>query len=223
LETGTNGMEYHTAQNASNAAYHPYARSALPTCLRHRLPSLRLYSALPTCLRRCFPSSRLQCPPNMPLTPLTILTLAVTSRHASDAPYHPYARSNLPTCLRRHFPSLCLYSAFPTCLRCHLPSLRSYSALLTCLQRCLPSLCSQCPPNMPQTPPSHWPVLTLLQPAQDETTMPPPSPPSPPPFLLCRFQFLHSRGTLKICLRRHPQPLLHLILSLLLTILMLRY
>ncbi|MBW0579477.1 hypothetical protein O181_119192, partial [Austropuccinia psidii MF-1] len=32
------------------------------------------------------------CPPNMPLTTLTILTLTVTSRHASNATYHPYAQ-----------------------------------------------------------------------------------------------------------------------------------
>ncbi|MBW0531358.1 hypothetical protein O181_071073 [Austropuccinia psidii MF-1] len=49
--------------------------SAFPTCLQHRLPSLRLHSALLTCLPRCLPSLRLQCPPNMPLTPLTILIL----------------------------------------------------------------------------------------------------------------------------------------------------
>ncbi|MBW0592550.1 hypothetical protein O181_132265 [Austropuccinia psidii MF-1] len=75
------------SRHASDATYHPYARivpaqhannaacSALPTYLRHRLPSL------------CS-----QCPPNIPLTPLTILNLAVTSRHASNTAYHPYAR-----------------------------------------------------------------------------------------------------------------------------------
>ncbi|MBW0527480.1 hypothetical protein O181_067195 [Austropuccinia psidii MF-1] len=30
-------------------------------------------------------------PPNMPLTRLTVLTLAVPSHNASDAPYHPYS------------------------------------------------------------------------------------------------------------------------------------
>ncbi|MBW0534281.1 hypothetical protein O181_073996 [Austropuccinia psidii MF-1] len=46
------------SQHASNPAYHPYACSVLPTCLRPCLPSLPL-----------------QSPPNMPPTPLTILTL----------------------------------------------------------------------------------------------------------------------------------------------------
>ncbi|MBW0510573.1 hypothetical protein O181_050288 [Austropuccinia psidii MF-1] len=122
--------------------------------------------------------------------PLTILTLAVTSRHAFDAAYHPYTRSDLPTCLQRR-----------------LPSLHLYSARLTCLQRCLPSLRLQCPPNMPPTPPHTGLILTLLKPPQDETTMPPPisalTPPYasvPPPFLLCRLQFLRSCGALEICL-----------------------
>ncbi|MBW0528322.1 hypothetical protein O181_068037 [Austropuccinia psidii MF-1] len=42
----------------------------------------------------------------MPPTLLTILTLAVPSRHASDTAYHPYTHSALPTCLRRCLPSL---------------------------------------------------------------------------------------------------------------------
>ncbi|MBW0470342.1 hypothetical protein O181_010057 [Austropuccinia psidii MF-1] len=96
------------SRHASNATYHPYARSALPTCLQCFLPSLRL-----------------QCPPNMPLTLLTILTLAVPSQHASDTTYHPYACSALPTCLQCCLPSLRSYSALPTCLPCCLPYLRS--------------------------------------------------------------------------------------------------
>ncbi|MBW0494115.1 hypothetical protein O181_033830 [Austropuccinia psidii MF-1] len=87
------------SQHASNAAYHPYAHSSLPTCLQHHLPSLRSPSALPTCLQHCLPSLRLQCPPNMPPTLLTILTLAVPSRHASNSAYHPYAYSALPMLL----------------------------------------------------------------------------------------------------------------------------
>ncbi|MBW0532307.1 hypothetical protein O181_072022 [Austropuccinia psidii MF-1] len=80
-------------------------------------------------------------PPNMPPTLLTILTLAVPSRHASntltsqhaseatynpyactdiptflDAAYHPYARSDLPICRRRCLQSLLLYNAFPVML-----------------------------------------------------------------------------------------------------------
>ncbi|MBW0518779.1 hypothetical protein O181_058494 [Austropuccinia psidii MF-1] len=45
-------------QHASDAAYHPYACSARPTCLQHCLPSL------------CS-----QCPPEMPQMLLTILML----------------------------------------------------------------------------------------------------------------------------------------------------
>ncbi|MBW0543401.1 hypothetical protein O181_083116 [Austropuccinia psidii MF-1] len=57
-----------------------------PTCLQHCLPSLRL---------QCLPDMPLilltilmlmECPPNMPPMPLTTLTLAVPSRHASNAP-----------------------------------------------------------------------------------------------------------------------------------------
>ncbi|MBW0490963.1 hypothetical protein O181_030678 [Austropuccinia psidii MF-1] len=49
--------------HASDTAYHPYARSDFLTCLRRRLPSLRLYTSCPTCLG----------------TLLTILMLAVPS------------------------------------------------------------------------------------------------------------------------------------------------
>ncbi|MBW0492375.1 hypothetical protein O181_032090 [Austropuccinia psidii MF-1] len=56
------------------------------------------------------------CPPEIPLTPLTILTLAVTSRHASDAAYHPYAHivyaGNASD--DAYHPYAC--SALPTCL-----------------------------------------------------------------------------------------------------------
>ncbi|MBW0563299.1 hypothetical protein O181_103014 [Austropuccinia psidii MF-1] len=55
---------------------------ALKLCLQHGLPSLCFYGAHPTCLRHCLPSLCLQCPPDMPPTSLTILTLAVTSRHS---------------------------------------------------------------------------------------------------------------------------------------------
>ncbi|MBW0529489.1 hypothetical protein O181_069204 [Austropuccinia psidii MF-1] len=68
--------------------------SAFPTCLRRRLPSLPSYSAHPTCLQCCLPSLCSQCPPDMPPTLLTILTLSVPSQHASDATlkasYDPY-------------------------------------------------------------------------------------------------------------------------------------
>ncbi|MBW0492967.1 hypothetical protein O181_032682 [Austropuccinia psidii MF-1] len=43
-------------QHAYNAAYYPYAHSALPTCLQHSLPSLRLWSAFLTCLLCRLPS-----------------------------------------------------------------------------------------------------------------------------------------------------------------------
>ncbi|MBW0582289.1 hypothetical protein O181_122004 [Austropuccinia psidii MF-1] len=55
---------------------------ALKLCLQCGLPSLCAYSARPTCLQHCLPSLRLQCPLDMPPMPLTILTLAVTFRHA---------------------------------------------------------------------------------------------------------------------------------------------
>ncbi|MBW0514571.1 hypothetical protein O181_054286 [Austropuccinia psidii MF-1] len=70
----------------------------------------------------------------------------------------------------------------------------------------------------------------LLQLPQDETMMPPPisalTTPyasAPLPYLLRHLPSLCSCGTLKICLQRHPQPPLCLILSPLLTILTLRY
>ncbi|MBW0572732.1 hypothetical protein O181_112447 [Austropuccinia psidii MF-1] len=53
--------------------------------------------------------------------------------------------------------SLRCCGALRLCLQRRLPSLHPYSACPTCLQHCLPSLCSQCPPDMPLTPPSHWP------------------------------------------------------------------
>ncbi|MBW0474939.1 hypothetical protein O181_014654 [Austropuccinia psidii MF-1] len=94
------------AQHALNSSYNPCTHSSLPTCLQHSLPSLRLWSAFPTCLQcrlpslhlysahptglqPCLPSLRLQCPPDMPLMLLTILTLTVTSQNASDPAYHP--------------------------------------------------------------------------------------------------------------------------------------
>ncbi|MBW0502840.1 hypothetical protein O181_042555 [Austropuccinia psidii MF-1] len=67
-------------------AYNPYAASGpqvmpptppsppLTPPHTHHLPSLRFYSARSTCLRCCLPSLCLQCPPDMPLTALTILT-----------------------------------------------------------------------------------------------------------------------------------------------------
>ncbi|MBW0580758.1 hypothetical protein O181_120473 [Austropuccinia psidii MF-1] len=74
------------SRHASNATYHPYA---------HILPARHAdnaaCSALSTYLRHCLPSLCSQCPANMPPMPLTILNLAVTSRHASNAAYHPYA------------------------------------------------------------------------------------------------------------------------------------
>ncbi|MBW0477476.1 hypothetical protein O181_017191 [Austropuccinia psidii MF-1] len=54
------------SQHASDPAYHPYACSALSTCLQ-----------------QCLPYLRSQCPPKMPPMLLTILMLAVPSRHAS--------------------------------------------------------------------------------------------------------------------------------------------
>ncbi|MBW0547865.1 hypothetical protein O181_087580 [Austropuccinia psidii MF-1] len=82
------------------------------------LTILTLLQALNLCLRRC------------PHPPLRLLAPA---QHASNAAYHPYARSALPTCLRGYLPSLGLWSTFPTCLPGCLPSLRLYSARPTCL------------------------------------------------------------------------------------------
>ncbi|MBW0573784.1 hypothetical protein O181_113499 [Austropuccinia psidii MF-1] len=54
--------------------------------------------------------------PNMPPTLLTILTLAVPSRHASDTPYHPYAYivTARHSSNAAYHPYTC--SALPTCL-----------------------------------------------------------------------------------------------------------
>ncbi|MBW0550991.1 hypothetical protein O181_090706 [Austropuccinia psidii MF-1] len=83
---------------------------------------------------------------------------------------------------------------------------------------------------MPLTPPHTGLILMLLQNPQDETMMPPPISAltipyasAPLVYLLRCFQFLSFCSALKICLRYHPQPPLHLILSPLLTILTLRY
>ncbi|MBW0465762.1 hypothetical protein O181_005477 [Austropuccinia psidii MF-1] len=86
------------AQHASDAAYHSYACSALPKCLRRSLPSLCLWSAFLTCLQ-CRLHTLVWCPPKMPQMLLTILKLgvpsdmppmplAVPSQHASKAPPH---------------------------------------------------------------------------------------------------------------------------------------
>ncbi|MBW0576809.1 hypothetical protein O181_116524, partial [Austropuccinia psidii MF-1] len=56
------------------------------------------------------------CPPNMPPTLLTILMLAVPSRHDSDTSYHPYAHV-VPS---QHASNTAYHpyshSALPTCL-----------------------------------------------------------------------------------------------------------
>ncbi|MBW0538282.1 hypothetical protein O181_077997 [Austropuccinia psidii MF-1] len=73
-------------------AYNPYA-SAPPPHLLLGLQSLCCCRALKLCLQCSphppYPSLHL---PNMPPMLLTILTLTVPSRHASNAPYHPYTR-----------------------------------------------------------------------------------------------------------------------------------
>ncbi|MBW0465751.1 hypothetical protein O181_005466 [Austropuccinia psidii MF-1] len=86
-------------------------------------------------LQRWLPSLRLQCAPNMPLMPLTILTLAVTSRHASDAAYHSYARI-VPS----QHASDATYHAYTRIVPTRHASNAAYhpyawSALLTCLRR----------------------------------------------------------------------------------------
>ncbi|MBW0565896.1 hypothetical protein O181_105611 [Austropuccinia psidii MF-1] len=132
-------------------------RSALPTCLQCCLPSLDSPSALPTCLRRCLPSLRLQCPPDLPLTLLTILKLIasrhasdtthlVPSRHASNTTYHPYAHL---------VPSQHAFNAAFHPYSC--------SALLKCLQCFLPSLGLQCATDMP---PTLLTIFTLTAPSR---------------------------------------------------------
>ncbi|MBW0547159.1 hypothetical protein O181_086874 [Austropuccinia psidii MF-1] len=90
----------------------------------------------------------------MPPTLLTILTLAVPSQHASDAPYHPYAHG-VPS---RHA-SDATYHPYTCILPAQHSSVAAYhpyasSALLTCLPR---------PPHtLPPSPPS--PPLMLPHP-----------------------------------------------------------
>ncbi|MBW0588694.1 hypothetical protein O181_128409 [Austropuccinia psidii MF-1] len=146
------------------------------------------------------PDETLTFPPSLP-SPL--LTLLNPVSYASDAALTPLT----PPCTPR-LPSLCLWSALPTCLQRRLPSLRSYSARPTCLQHCLSSLPLKCPPDMPLTPPH---TGLLLKAAYDSY--------APAAPHLHPHHPLHSHGALKICLRCHPQPPLHLILSPLLTIL----
>ncbi|MBW0586345.1 hypothetical protein O181_126060 [Austropuccinia psidii MF-1] len=88
---------------------------------------------------------------------LTILKLAVPSQHAFNAPYHPYA-CGVPS----QHASDAAYHPYACIVPTQHASNTSYhpyscSALPTCLQHHLPSLHLQCPPNMPPTPPSHWP------------------------------------------------------------------
>ncbi|MBW0542554.1 hypothetical protein O181_082269 [Austropuccinia psidii MF-1] len=69
----------------------PYA-SAPPPHLLRGLQSLRCCGALKLChRRRPHPPYASLHPPNMPLTLLIILTLAVPSQHAFNTTYHPYA------------------------------------------------------------------------------------------------------------------------------------
>ncbi|MBW0483725.1 hypothetical protein O181_023440 [Austropuccinia psidii MF-1] len=121
------------SRHASDAAYHPYARSALPTCLQRYLPSL--------------PS---QCPPDMPPTPLTILMLSVPSRHASNTTYHPYTHvvPSQPAFYIIYHPykhvvpsrhaSTTSYHPYAHVVpsQHRLPSLQTCSALPTCLECC---------------------------------------------------------------------------------------
>ncbi|MBW0589931.1 hypothetical protein O181_129646 [Austropuccinia psidii MF-1] len=106
----------------------------------------------------------------MPPTLLTILTLAVPSRHASNAAYHPYTRSALPTCFQCRLPSLCSQCApnMPPMPPSHLPNPQCrLSSLCSCiplkmrLQRCPPSLPIPMlpwhPQDMPLKPPSTGP------------------------------------------------------------------
>ncbi|MBW0468907.1 hypothetical protein O181_008622 [Austropuccinia psidii MF-1] len=106
------------SQHAPDAAYHPYTRSALLTCLRRRLPSLCSCSALPKCLQCRLPSlclcsslpTCLQGPPHtglilmllqhpqdetmmQPPTPLTLLHPHLIF----SATYPPYAPAAPPS------------------------------------------------------------------------------------------------------------------------------
>ncbi|MBW0525428.1 hypothetical protein O181_065143 [Austropuccinia psidii MF-1] len=141
------------SQHASDAPYHPYACSALLTCLQCYLPSLRS-----------------QCPANMP------------SRHASNAAYHPYARivparhasnaacSALPTCLQHRLPSL-HSRALPTCLQCPPHT----GLIFTLLQR--PQYETKMPPPISDlTTPSAYNSYAPVEPsryASDATLNPP--------------------------------------------------
>ncbi|MBW0561645.1 hypothetical protein O181_101360 [Austropuccinia psidii MF-1] len=194
-----------------SAAYHPYA---------HGVPSKHASDT-------AYHPYACGCPPDMPPMPLTILMLAVPSRHASNAPLTlaqsarrlviltllqpPQDDTTMPppiSALTTPPPSTPLT---PPCTRLMLST--AYH----------PYACG-CPPNMPPmlltilmlAVPSRnssnarltlaqssrpLMILKLLQPPQDETTMPPPILPSPPPpFLLRCFQLLLSRCALKICL-----------------------
>ncbi|MBW0523786.1 hypothetical protein O181_063501 [Austropuccinia psidii MF-1] len=75
-------------QHAFDAAYHPYARSAVLKCL-------------PCCL----PSLCLQCPPDMPPTPLTILMLVWCPRPQDETMMPP------PPYLLRCLQFLCSHGA----------------------------------------------------------------------------------------------------------------
>ncbi|MBW0528220.1 hypothetical protein O181_067935 [Austropuccinia psidii MF-1] len=83
-----------------------------------------------------------ECFPYMPPMLLTILTLALPSRHASNAAYHSYTRS---APLTPPHTGLILKAAYDPCAPQaphfrphhphHFPSLRSHGALKICLQR----------------------------------------------------------------------------------------
>ncbi|MBW0538283.1 hypothetical protein O181_077998 [Austropuccinia psidii MF-1] len=100
----------------------------------------------------------------MPLTPVTVLTLAVTSLNASNTAYHPLA-CIVPSPHAAHatyHPYACIVHARHSSNAAYYSYARS--ALPTCLRH----------------PPNNGLILTLLQPPQYETTMLP----SPPLMLL---------------------------------------
>ncbi|MBW0592497.1 hypothetical protein O181_132212, partial [Austropuccinia psidii MF-1] len=198
------------SQHASNAAYHPYGCIVPAQHASNSAYHPYACSALLTCLQRSVPSLPLwMLAQHASDAPYHLYACGVSSRHAFDAVYHPYA-CIVPT----QHASNTAYHRY------------ACSALPTCLQRWLPSLCSQFPPDMPLTPPSHWPnpqgclgSLCSCSPLKIRLQHLPPS----LPYFLCHFPSLHSRGAIKICLRCHSQPPLRLILSPPLTILTLRY
>ncbi|MBW0534403.1 hypothetical protein O181_074118 [Austropuccinia psidii MF-1] len=138
-------------------AYHPYARGCppnMPLTPPSHWPLMILILLQPPQDETTMPAPMSSITnPALPSPPLTICMLPPDPQDMPLTPPSPPLMTPHPCRL----PFLRLWSAFPTFLQHRLPSLRLYSACPTCLRRCLPSLGSQFPPNMPLTPPSHWP------------------------------------------------------------------